>query len=214
MVNNLESIKPLLDFSNPNMFYFVQMIQRKKDASIGRGIKVQGTNNNSRTIKSYFISNMEYLHKVFPEMVKLCDLFNARASINLNRRDYRKTALRHLKLTTDNILNNNQDKLYKSYDSTVGKNHDEPKNNSKWVVDIDKEEITFLPNITNCINLCEPFTGPKILTKVPSKTGLHLITKPFNRKQFKELLDQEMDKYTLKLSIDIQTNNPTNLYIP
>ena len=44
----------------------------------------------------------------------------------------------------------------------------------------------------------------KIYAYIPTKNGYHIITKPFNLKQFK-------DKYP---DIDVHKNNPTILYIP
>lgn len=44
----------------------------------------------------------------------------------------------------------------------------------------------------------------KIYDYIPTKNGYHIITKPFNLKQFK-------DKYP---DIDVHKNNPTILYIP
>ena len=48
---------------------------------------------------------------------------------------------------------------------------------------------------------CEP-VGNKIISIIPTKSGNHLITSPFNIKQFKE-------KYP---DIDVHKNNPTLLY--
>jgi hypothetical protein len=209
MVNNFEIIKPLLNWNSEDDFYFLQILQRKKDAP--EGLKVNGTNNNSRLIKAYYVKSLEYLDFITPEIIQLCLVFGARAGINLNKRSFEKTALQHLKLVTDNIINGNYDKVYKTYSSAAGKfNHDK---NKKWIVDIDKEDLPYLFEIKTAIEICEPLDGTKIITEIPSKTGVHLITHPFNRKDFPNYLQQAVDKYQITLSLDIQTNNPTNLYI-
>lgn len=81
-------------------------------------------------------------------------------------------------------------------------NHDK---NKKWIIDIDKEDLDdLLPvEIIAFIKTLEP-VGDKYLTTIRSKSGLHIITKPFNVQKFKEFYP----------NLDIQTNNPTNLYIP
>jgi len=201
--NNFNLIRPLLDFKLNDEFYFIQVLQRKKDAKEGQ--KVNGTNNNSRLIKAYYVNSIEYLDFIEKEIIQLCEIFNARAGINLNKRSFEKTALQHLKLVTDNLINKNYDKIYKSYSSAVGKfSHDK---NKKWIIDIDSEEIHLLERIKTCINLIEPINDlipNKVFCEIPSKTGIHLITSPFNLQIFKMNFP----------SIDIQKNNPTNLYIP
>jgi hypothetical protein len=213
MTDNFNLIEPLLDFSDTDSYYFVQVSQRKKDAK--KDSKINGTNNNARLIKAYYVKSKEYLDFVKPEIIELCKLFNARAGINLNKRSWEKTALQHLKLVTDNIINKNYDKIYKSYSSAAGKfSHD---NNKKWIVDIDKEELPFLDVIKLALTNCKPNSGEsKVIMEVPSKTGVHLITGPFNRVYFPKILYELLIPYQLEncVSLDIQTNNPTNLFIP
>lgn len=201
MVNNFDIIKPQLKWNNSDQYYFLQVLQRKKDAA--PGMKVNGTNNNSRLIKAYYVKSLEYLEFIEPEVIELCKIFNARAGINLNRRSFEKTALQNLKLVTDNLINKNFDKVYKTYSSAAGKfSHD---NNKKWIIDIDKEEIPLLDEIKGFLIVVEPYNVEnKVVCQIPSKTGLHLITSPFNLQKFKEAFP----------GIDVQKNNPTNLYIP
>lgn len=207
MVNNFNIVKPLLSWSNDDEFYFLQIIQRKKDAA--PGMKVNGTNNNSRLIKAYYVKSLEYLDFIEPEVIALCNLFGARAGLNLNKRSFKKTALQHLKLVTDNLINENYDKIYKTYSSAVGKfSHDK---NKKWIIDIDKEDLIRLQSIREIINSLPPLIDKernpiesKIIVEIPSKTGLHLITSPFKLDSFK----------TIYPDIDVGKNNPTNLYIP
>jgi len=202
MIDNFDLIEPLLDFSDPDYFYFVQLLQRKKDFQ--ENSKVSGTSNNSRLIKAYYVKSKEHLDFIKPEIMELCKLFNARAGINLNKRSWEQTALQHLKLVTDNIINKNYDKVYKTYSSAAGKfSHD---NDKKWIIDIDESGLLGrekCKNILYAIHDIEPIGSKHILT-VPSKNGFHLITSAFNRQQFSKMGFRE----------DIQTNNPTNIFIP
>lgn len=205
MIDNFDKIQPLLHWRSEDDFYFLQILQRKKDHKKG---KVNGTNNNSRLIKAYYIKSLEHFEFIKPEVIELCKIFNARAGINLNRRSFKKMALQHLKKCTDQIINEDFKKAYKAYSSVVGAFSND--NDKKWIVDIDdcKEPSPLVPVMLSCIDrYCDPIcevTDSKILTILPTKSGLHIITKPFNVQQFRE-------KYP---DVEIHKNNPTNLFIP
>lgn len=105
-----------------------------------------------------------------------------------------------LKYISERIYNNDTKKIWKSWSTCVGNSKGKKQ---RWIVDIDApleydeaELLGFLSNI-------EPI-GDKLITKIPTKSGYHLISKPFNVQKFKE-------KYQ---NIDVHKNNPTILYIP
>lgn len=202
MVNNFKQIKKLLDFRTKDDFYFIQILQRKKDHNGG---KVNGSNNNSRLIKAYYVHSLEYLDFIEPEIIELCNIFNARAGVNLNRRSYEKMALQHLRKVTDQIINKSFNKSHKAYASVAGAyNNDVDK---KWILDIDNNEngeLEIKPSIIfKTVNNSLP-EGGKIIDVINSKNGIHIITKPFNSVEFKIKFPD----------IEIHKNNPTNLYIP
>ena len=75
MVNNFEQIKVQLAFPSEDSFYFLQVIQRKKD---NPGIK--GANNSSRLIRAYYITSIEHLEREKEEIILLtnyytCEIF-------------------------------------------------------------------------------------------------------------------------------------------
>lgn len=204
MVNNFEQIRGMLDFRSRDHFYLLQILQRKKDHKIG---KVNGTNNNSRLIKAYQVRSLEYFDFIKPEIIELCKLFNARAGFNLNRRSYEKMSLQLLRKVADQIMNKSFDKAHAAYNTVCGAyNHESDKS---WIIDLDAIDIERNPNIetelTDFIYDIEP-KGSKIIAKIPSKTGFHLISKPFNLSTFKT-------SFKFKES-EIHKNNPTNLFIP
>ena len=119
MVDNLDKILPLLKFESEDDFYYLQILQRKKEnPQLG---------SNSRVIKNYYIKSEEHLINRYNEIFKI-------------------------------------------------------------------EEV---------IERAEP-SDKKIIVYLPSKTGLHLITKPFDLREFSSLYPE----------IEIHKDNPTNLYIP
>jgi hypothetical protein len=198
-LNNLELIRPLLKFDNPDLFYFVQILQRKKD---GGGITE--ANNNARLVKAYCVHSEKYLDYIMPECIKLAEVFNARVSINLNRRSYKTCALKMMQKVADKIINESQDTMIKAYSSVVGAvSHDTKKT---WIIDIDEEDMHpwVVTTIANFIETLQPIGESKIVGYLPSKTGLHILTRPFNLADFKK-------EYP---DFDVQKNSPTNLYIP
>lgn len=203
MVDNFNLIKKLLKFESEDDFYFVQILQRKKD---NPGV-IKGTNNNNRLIKAYYIKSVEQLEKYKEEMIALANIFNARVGINLNKRSFYKTAFNTLKKISEQLHNRNFHNVATAYNTACGVASTDDR---IWILDIDSKEIS--PIMMSFINLeCEPiekhtlFGSPsKILAVLPTKVGYHLITKPFDTREF-------VKRYP---EVEIHRNNPTNLYIP
>ncbi len=206
MVNNFEKIRNLLEFRSNDDFYFLQILQRKKDAK--EGTKVNGTNNNSRLIKAYYINSVEELDFVEPEIIELCKVFNARAGIALNRRSFRTSALLHLQKAADQILNEDYDNACSAYNTVVGKHINE--NDKIWIVDIDVNDETFVKQMIELIESLPPFGRKKEIATLPSRNGFHLITRPFRVDTYKEYMETNKELYPEIPSI--HKNNPTNLY--
>lgn len=203
MINNKEKIKPLLIFPHKDCFYFIQILQRKKDH---KGETLGGSNNNSRLIKAYYITSVEKLEQHWEEMVKLADLFNARVSINLNPRNFQKAAFHCLQKIANQMSNGDFYGVRKAYDSVCGEYHSEI--DKRWLVDIDHfDDIADIRKIEAYINEQHDKMENKeynILSILPSKSGYHIITNPFNLEYFGE-------RYP---NVEVHKNNPTNLYIP
>lgn len=204
MVNNKDLIVPLLEFPHKNIFYFIQILQRKKDH---KGVRLGGSNNNSRLVKAYYINSLEKLEVQWEEMVKLADLFEARVSINLNPRNYKKAAFHVLSKISNQMGNGDFHDIHKAYNSVCGEYHSEI--DKRWIVDIDKEDLDKVEKIEQYINLAhltmsshETAGKYKILAKIPSKSGMHIITNPFNLDAFGKQFP----------TISVHKNNPTLLY--
>ena len=69
MINNIDKIKPLLNFQDEGDFYMLYVFKRKKDQP-----KEESSNHQSvRTIKSYCIESIEQLEKRYEEIMLLCE---------------------------------------------------------------------------------------------------------------------------------------------
>lgn len=193
MINNFDQIKSLLKFENEHEFYFVQILQRKKEhPELGK---------NNRLIKAYYVYSIEKLDKYTEEIIGLCEKFNARAYIHLNRRNSKQISLEMMELLAHNIRCDQFNFLDKLYNSVCGHHHSTK--DKTWIVDIDNQDAIYVDLIRNSIQHIEPI-GDKLIAKIPTKNGYHLITEPFNSQKFGERFPQ----------IDVHKNNPTILFIP
>lgn len=210
MVDNFELIKGLLEFRSQDDFYFLQIIQRKKDNKVDGTQLIKGSSNRSRMIKMYTVHSVEYLDKIKDEVVELCKLFNARAGIDLNRKSYQQISLQTARLIMDQFLNKQYSDAIKAYSSVCGRFSNE--NNKKWIVDIDKEDLDKKGYIIELLNHpdLEPI-GNKIIAEIPTKSGVHLITKPFNVDKFRKSIIAQINDID---QIDIHKMNPTVLFVP
>jgi hypothetical protein len=203
MIDNLEKVLPFLQFDSEDDFYYLQILQRKKEnPQLG---------SNSRVIKNYYIRSQQHLLDRYEEIKTLCKVFNARASIRLNRRSFEKVGFKSLENVANTMQNREYKHLMKSYDRACGLLNNERV--KRWIVDIDKDEVIWLEQIINAIQPCEP-SGNKILAQIPSKSGIHLITSPFNIQQFKDNFADELRDYGMSyIDLEIHKDNPTNLFL-
>jgi hypothetical protein len=196
MLDNINLITPLLNFSDPGDFYMLYVFKRKKDQPADERDNHQSV----RTIKSYTISSIDYLNKRYPEIKELCEMFKARAYIHIQKQNHRDVSLNMMVALAERIQSGNHDQRG-LFDSVVGQMKTYEK---RWIVDIDNKDENFAREIQEFINTqCRPF-GMKIEANIPTKNGHHLITTRFDVKTFS-------DKYP---EIDIQKKNPTLLYLP
>lgn len=210
MINNLELIKPLLNFENTGDFYMLYVFKRKKDQPEGERDNHQSV----RTIKTYTVESLEYLDKRWDEIVQLCELFKARAYIHVQKQNHFEVSLNMMVELAQRIQNGNH-KQKGLFDSVVGKIKTLEK---RWVIDCD-DMMEPSPMMMSHIEYhCKPITqvefdeagvpvgvpNRKIEAVIPTKNGHHLITKKFDVMEFKKNYPD----------IDIQRKNPTMLYYP
>lgn len=89
------------------------------------------------------------------------------------------------------------------------------KNDKHWVVDVDGCSAVGVLGVRNkarecrdIIYLCQP-TGEKVELTLPTRSGAHLITKPFDLQHFKELCERRFGWDDIP---EIKKNHLTLLY--
>lgn len=224
-INNFDIIRRLLKFDDKDDFYFLQIIQRKKDGNI-----VPSANNGYRTIKTYYIRSLEDFDRRKEAIVQLCEQNNARAYINLNVRNAREVALTAAKAYIDLVREDRCSQGHRVYDHACGVT---PKMGvkKKWIVDIDDLSSEDVETIVNKINHCRSAFKvtdmrylenlsedlyDNVICRIPTVHGVHLITHGFDVGRFKLLLEQtlpfHLESEQIKEIYTVKKDNPTLLY--
>jgi len=195
MIDNIEQIKRLLNFTDEGDFYTLYVFKRKKDQPEGERDNHQSV----RTIKSYCVSSIGYLDTRYDEIKQLCEMFKARAYIHVQKQNHKDVSLEMMMSLAERIRNGQH--IQKGlFDSVVGqiKTHEK-----RWIVDIDTKDDNFRLNVMRVINRCRP-EGNKIYATIPTKNGYHLITDRFDIVEFMKVFPD----------VDVQKKNPCLLYFP
>jgi hypothetical protein len=203
MINNIDIIKPLLNFEEKGDFYMLYVFKRKKDQPEGERDNHQSV----RTIKTYCIESVDHLERRYDEVKQLCEMFKARAYIHVQKQNHRDVSLDMLASLAERIKNGvqNQKGLF---DSVVGQIKTQEK---RWIIDIDNVSIDGFNHspsqieMREYINELQKEAGKEEgMTFIKTRSGFHIITQPFNVMKFKERYPE----------VDIQKKNPTLLYYP
>jgi hypothetical protein len=195
MIDNIDVVKSLLNFTEPGDFYMLYVFKRKKDQPEGERDNHQSV----RTIKTYCVDSIEHLDRRYDEIKQLCEMFKARAYIHVQKQNHRDVSLDMLATLAERIKNGAQNQKG-LFDSVVGQIKTQEK---RWIVDVDTKDKKFLRDITMDLMEIQP-VGSKVEKVIPTKNGFHLITCKFNVMEFKKLYPD----------VDIQKKNPTLLYYP
>ena len=134
MVDNFELIKPLLTFDKHGDFYFLQLLQRKKD-----GCNVpNGSDNQRRLVRDYHITDVKQLDEWHDEIIRLCNETGARAYIRLNKRNYKTIAMAYAQETLEKARKGEEfGNTYGEINSVIGRYPEGHKGDKTWLVDID-----------------------------------------------------------------------------
>jgi hypothetical protein len=179
------------------------VFKRKKDQPEGEKDNHQSV----RTIKTYCIDSVQYLEKRYDEIKLLCEMFNARAYIHVQKQNHSDVSLDMMVSLAERIKNGvkNQKGLF---DSVVGQIKT---NEKRWIIDIDNVSIDDFTYYKYYIEMREYINELQLeakkeqgMTYIKTKSGFHIITQPFNVMKFKQ-------RYP---DVDIQKKNPTLLYYP
>lgn len=195
-IDNFNAFTPWFDnLSDQGDFFFVQVIQRKKECNIG---------SNNNVIKDYhFFDKKSFLDKK-EEIITLCKTFNARAYFWINPRNCKEVQYEIIREALEAIELGTH-KLFKCVSKTIGRKRCN-KYKSKWILDFDTKDWSLINRYLEVIYRCRP-DGVKVNTFTKTINGIHVISDPFDLEQFKQKVAiAKLD------NIDIHKDNPTVLY--
>lgn len=162
-----------------DVFYMVEIIGRSKDNA---RIK-------SHKFKTYYIKTIDDLDKYESEIKLLCDTLQMRAYISVNAKSVRHVVLNTVAEYANRLAQDNLDNPYSVFESCAAKYVE--RSEQLWIVDVDKEDADALnmsvDDLTEYYGTiieeeCEP--RKPVVEVIPTRSGAHIITRPFNTVEF------------------------------
>ena len=171
MVDNISKVRELLQFDNPEEFYYISIMQRNKD-----GVKVAGSHDNARRIRTFYVFSLEEFDKITDFIKEICDKLNARCYIELNRKNIFQCQLECIKRLAE-CIEHRTTKSRAIMDSVVA---GAPSKDKLWLVDADSNDREFVSKVYDYV-----FDHKGIvLSTIPTVNGYHLITNRFDPREF------------------------------
>lgn len=193
VIDNFDKIRQYLTFDEDD-FYFVQIIQRKKDGNPD----LVSSNNNYRKVKSFHIQSLEDFDRRRKSIMDLCRQNNARAYIYMNRRNFCSVAIDNAIEILTNFKLGTPKKAKESYDSCCSK-YCKPHIKKKFLVDVDTKDEATLNEFIRIVNSCRSEFNKdgiydvctrNVLDVIPTKNGFHLFTVGFDKGMFIQRIDE------------------------
>ena len=197
MIDNFNILAPWFDtLSDQGDFFFVQVIQRKKECAIG---------SNNNIVKDYHFFDKESFLAKRDEIIILCKAFNARAYFWINPRNCKQVQYEIIREATE-ALERDSRKLFKCVSKAIGQRRC-TKYKARWIMDFDTKDWPLITKYLDIVEECRPTDIKKVVYNIPTVNGIHVITNGFDLEQFKQQLAiNQLD------NIDIHKDNPTVLY--
>ena len=166
---------------NDNVFE-IQLLRRGKDHKDLPAVNY--------SFKNYYIDSIEGLDRVTDEIKKCCEIFGLRAYISVNVKSKTKLQLQCLKIISDNLCMGELKKPWKTFYKAFGSTKADEQ---RWIVDVDKQDDIddkeYLSKIAQVIESCDSGFEKNIITTIPTKSGYHIITHPFNVKEYEDKME-------------------------
>lgn len=193
---------PLTEKESGDLFFEIMLIRRGKDHP-----DLPSAN---YTFKSYYIDSIEKYDKCVDEIKTCCRLFGLRAYVSVNVKS-KEAFTKYMSYSiSENIYKNDYKKPWKIMGHVYGKLG--ASNNDRWIVDIDDVSENeggheLVSKLFSLIRQCESRFDDPVITTINTKSGIHIITHPFNLQRFNILCGQHGFS-----APDVKKNHITLLY--
>lgn len=186
-IDNFKQIQAYLEEDDLVYLYEVQILRRGKDHP-----ELPAAN---WCVKSIYIKGKEDLIKHQEEIIKLCETFQARAYISMNKKSNRKCLENAIKCYAERLYDGDFKKPEAIWSHAVGTTKPE---NKWWLIDVDSKDVDLLQKVTEYIPQQAP--NKPIIGIIPTISGFHVLCYPFNCSQFDtQFKDAEIKKHGLTL---------------
>lgn len=202
--NRFREFMQLPEQEGGDAYYVIELVRRGKDCP-----DLPAANYH---FKNYYIDTLTKYDKVKDEIRLLCRILRLRAYVSVCCKSFRRVTMNTLAEMARRAALDDFRRPYAVFGSCSGK--DVGKDDKYWVVDIDDCPFNTLPHvkkrrlIIETVNSCEP-AGQKMEMMLPTRTGAHLITRPFNLEQFNRLCKENPEIEEIP---DVKKNHLTLLF--
>lgn len=208
MTDNFERFRPFMQLPEEeggDAYYVIELVRRGKDCP-----DLPAANYH---FKNYYINTLKKYDGVQEEIRTLCRTLRLRAYVSVNRKSFRQVTMNTIAEMSRRASLDDFRRPYAVFESCSGKFVD--KDGKHWVVDVDDPFIhgscmdgNKLWDLKDTIHICKPL-GDKVELTMPTRNGVHLITKPFDIQHFTELCEKG---FGWKEVPEIKKNHLTLLY--
>lgn len=182
MTDNFERFRPFMQLPEEeggDAYYVIELVRRGKDCP-----DLTAANYH---FKNYYIDTLKKYDRVQDEIRTIFRALRLRAYVSVNRKSFRQVTMNTIAEMSRRAALDDFRRPYAVFESCSGKFTD--KNDKHWVVDIDDYEWRTVCYIEHLLNECSP-EGRKVELMLPTRIGVHLITKPFDIGGFQLILKE------------------------
>ena len=186
-----------------DLYFDVQLIRRGKDNPDMPAANYM--------FKAYYIDSLELFDKYIDEIKQCCNIFRLRAYISVNAKSKIELSKQTLVKYANMVAMNESKKPWRFCDHVNGSLSGKEK---RWVIDIDDVNPDIIDlkllAIYDIVRSCKSKWDDPIVVEIPTKTGCHLITHPFNTYEFEKECQKRIED--IKEVPGIKKNHITLLY--
>ena len=188
---------------NLDKYYVIELIRRGKDNP--------DTPAANYHFRNYYIYSWADLKKFEKEIKEICKLFRLRAYCSVNYKLMSQVSLDTLAECARRIAAHDFKKFYSIFETCSSKYSDRA--NNLWVVDVDEPQMGIMESLTDYINSMKSQFDRNVIFQMPTKSGVHLICKPFNLYDFNNSFHDFAKGIGKDIEIpDVKKNHLTLLY--
>jgi hypothetical protein len=139
-----------------------------------------------------------------------------RAYASVNYKSFKQVTLNTMVELSRRVANNDFKKNYNVYESCSG-SYCNPKNR-RYVIDLDDCELNddIVKYCIDVLNNVKPYNTEKVIVQLPTRSGVHLVTRAFDIETFKDIYNYKQEFAILDKPFyqcpDIKKNHLTLLY--